>query len=354
MLRSLVGSEMCIRDSRTGTLSVCVVGAGAIGGIIAVRMAAAGHRVSVLARGAHLAVIREKGLTLERSDGQPAVTAMVEAQSNLRRIGPVDLVIIAVKAHQIAAIAGDLQHLYKPHTVVMPLQNGVPWWYFYGAPNHPLQPVHSVDPDGRLLRLIDCARILGCIAYPAAHIAAPGVIRHVEGWRFPVGEPDRSTGSHRARWLQQALAGSGLKSYVLPDIRSEIWLKLWGNLCLNPISALTHGTLEEITTFEPSRQIAEAAMKEATLIAGKLGASFRVSIEQRIEGARKVGSHKTSMLQDVEQGREMEIESVVGAVVELGKLVEVPCPTINALYGCASLLNHVVAQHGVAVKAQPK
>jgi len=228
--------------------------------------------------------------------------------------------------------------------------NGIPWWYFQKLDSpYSGRVVKTVDPNGVLFNKIDPDRIIGCIAYPAATIAEPGVIKHVEGNRFPVGELDGSE-SDRVNQVSALFTEAGLKARVLTDIRSEIWLKLWGNLTFNPISALTHSTLEDICRFPLTRELSANMMTEAQAIGERLGAHFRVSMEKRIAGAEAVGPHKTSMLQDVEQGKPLELEGMLGAVVELAALTEVEVPTLKALYACVSLLNQTVQTSRVKIK----
>ncbi len=233
------------------------------------------------------------------------------------------------------------------------LQNGIPWWYFQklGGP-HANRVVRAVDPDGVLLSRIDPDRIIGCIAYPAATIAEPGVIRHIEGNRFPVGELD-GLDTERVKAVAAAFTDAGFKARILDDIRSEIWLKLWGNLTFNPISALTHSTLVDICQFPLTRELAATMMTEAQAIGERLGATFRVSMERRISGAESVGKHKTSMLQDVEAGKPLEIDGMLGAVVELAEVTEVDVPTLRALYASVSLLNQTLQSEGIRIKGEP-
>lgn len=320
-------------------MRICVVGAGAIGGLLAARFAMAGHAVSVVARGDHLAAIRRSGLKLVESDGTRTVASGIEASADLSALGAHDAVILALKAHQIAAVAGELEGLCRPDALIVPVQNGIPWWYFecHGGP-HDGHRLDSLDPDGVLKAAIPTERIVACIAYPAAVKTGPGVIAHIEGDRFPVGEID-GTRSDRARALAAALSEAGFKSRVLTDIRSHLWVKAWGNLAFNPISALTGATLSRMCSAPLARELAETVMVEAGEIAEALGVRIRVTIEQRIEGAAQVGEHKTSMLQDVEAGRPMEIDPLVGVFVELGRLTGVATPAISAVYALVSLLN---------------
>lgn len=320
-------------------MRVCVVGAGAIGGLLGVRLAGAGHEVSVLARGESLAAIQAQGLTLVEPDGSIAVARAVAAADDLAAFGPQDLVVLALKAHQIADVAERLELLYDDVTVVVPLQNGVPWWFFQKFPGpYEGRRLQSLDPDGVIERHIPPDRIVGAIAYPAAERDKPGVIRLVEGDRFPVGELDGSR-SDRAAAIANAFTGAGFVSRVLTDIRAHLWVKAWGNLAMNPISALTGATLADICRWSATRALAAEMMQEAAVVAEKLGVRLRVSIEQRIDGAEQVGEHKTSMLQDVEAGRPLEIDPLVGAFVELGRLTETPMPATETVYSLVSLLN---------------
>jgi 2-dehydropantoate 2-reductase len=305
-------------------VKVCIVGAGAIGGLLAVKLAQAGASVSVVARGAHLEAIRARGLTLIAED-QSEQNVQLSASSVLAELGSQDTVVLGMKAHQVAAVAPDLHHLLGPETSVMTTQNGVPWWYF-----QKLSGPHAGQH-------IDVERVIACIAYPAAEIASPGVIRHIEGKRFSLGELD-GTRSPRLRVLSELLHAAGFRAPMSTDIRSEIWLKLWGNCSFNPISALTHATLADICEFPLTRELAANVMREAQAIGDKLGVRFLVSLEKRIAGAQAVGQHKTSMLQDVEAGRPLELEALVAAVIELGRITEIPTPYLSALYACTSLL----------------
>ena len=332
-------------------MKVCVVGAGAIGGYMAVRIAKAGHDVSVIARGPHLAAIRTHGLKLIEADQELVVTDL-SATDNICELGPQDVVLLALKAHQIEAVVGDLSVLLGPKTVLVTLQNGIPWWYFQKLDSpYSGRVVKTVDPNGVLFNKIDPDRIIGCIAYPAATIAEPGVIKHVEGNRFPVGELDGSE-SGRVSQVSALFTEAGLKARVLTDIRSEIWLKLWGNLTFNPISAVTHATLVDICQFPLTRTLAATMMTEAQSIGERLEAGFRVPMERRIAGAESVGKHKTSMLQDVEVGKPLEIDGMLGVVVELAEMTEVDVPTLRALYACVSLLNKTIQDEEIYIKGK--
>ncbi len=303
------------------------------------RLANSGHDVSVLARGAHLAAIAASGLTLVEPDGSSLVAHGLSASDDLATMGTQDLVILALKAHQVVEIAEQLPQLYHDDTVVLPLQNGIPWWFFqkFAGPFEGRRIV-ALDPEGVLERNIPVERIVGAIAYPAAERDAPGVIRLVEGDRFPVGELD-GIRSERAQAIAQLLGAAGFKSRVLSDIRAHLWVKAWGNMAFNPISALTGTTLAQICRYPATRALAGRMMLEAAEVATALGLELRVSVEQRIEGAEKVGEHKTSMLQDVEAGRALEIDPLIGTFVELGELTRTPMPATSAIYELVSLLN---------------
>jgi 2-dehydropantoate 2-reductase len=333
-------------------MKICVVGAGAIGGMMAARLAQAGHEMSVIARGAHLDAIRANGLKYIEGDEEVVITDLV-ATAEMSEITGQDLVLLGVKAHQIEPIADKLMPMLSDDGVILTLQNGIPWWYFQKlGGEYQDRVVKTVDPEGKIAAAIDPQRVIGCIAFPAATIEAPGVIRHIEGHRYPVGELDGSE-SERVKAISEAFVAAGFKSFVLPDIRSEIWLKLWGNLTFNPISALTHSTLVDICQFPQTRALAAQMMSEAQQIAEKLGASFRVTIERRIEGAENVGKHKTSMLQDLEAGKLLEIDGMLGVVVELGEMTATPTPAIDTVFALVSLLDQTVQEHGYRVQAQP-
>lgn len=333
-------------------MKICVVGAGAIGGFMGAQLAQRDHEISLIARGPHLAAIRQDGLRLLQ-DNEEIVARNVVATDDIGELPVQDVVLLALKSHQIVSVLDRLPGIIGPETVMVTLQNGIPWWYFQKLPGtYEDRIVETVDPGGVLLKSINPDCLLGCIAYPAALIAEPGVIRHVEGIRFPLGELDGNL-SERANRVSGALVDAGFKSPVLEDIRSEIWLKLWGNLSFNPISAMTHSTLEAICRFPLTRELAATMMTEAMEVAEKLGASFRVSLERRIEGAEKVGKHKTSMLQDVEAGKPLEIDGMLGVVIELAQMTGTPIPTLKAVYACVSLLNHTMSEQGISVKGLP-
>jgi 2-dehydropantoate 2-reductase len=326
-------------------MKICVVGAGAIGGLLAVKLAQMGEDVSVIVRGPHLAAVRAHGMKLFM-DGTEQV-ARVKATDRIRDLEVQDLVILALKAHQLGGVAVDLKSLIGPKTVVVTAQNGIPWWYFfkYDGP-HQGTVLQSVDPGGTIAANLDVAQVVGSIIYPAADIVSPGVIRHIEGDRISLGELDGED-TDRLRMLAQLLRKAGFKVRVASDLRSEIWVKLWGNCTFNPISALTHATLVDICQFPATRALAENVMREAQAIGEKLGARFGVSLEKRIAGAEAVGKHKTSMLQDVETGRPLELDALVGSVLELGRLTGVATPHLSSVHACTSLLAKVLREaHG--------
>ncbi len=317
-------------------MRICVVGAGAIGGLLAARLSVAGHDVSVVARGDHLTAIRKEGLRLEEADGTSTTARGLVASDDFGALGTHDAVILALKAHQIVAVADQLSMLYGPDTVVVPVQNGIPWWYFerHGG-LHDGRRLRMLDPDGVIAACVPAERIVATIAYPAAEKTAAGVITHVDGNRFPVGELDGSK-SDRVRMLAAVFTEAGFKSRVLTDIRAHLWVKAWGNLAFNPISALTGATLGEICRTPATRNLAATMMTEALKIAEALGVRIRFTVEQRIAGAEDVGRHKTSMLQDLEAGRHLELDALVGVFIELGELLSVETPSIAAVYACWS------------------
>ena len=324
-------------------MKIAVIGAGAIGGLVGGKLALAGEDVTFIVRGDNLAAIGERGMRLIASDGSQQIARDVVATDRYDRAGPQDVVILAMKAHQLEAVALDVPKLFGPDTVVVTMQNGIPYWYFHrhgGVLEDTI--VRSVDPEGLVSARIPASRVLGCVVYPASELVAPGVVRHIEGERFPIGELDGSI-SDRAQRVSACFTAAGFKSPVLPDIRAEMWLKLWGNLSFNPISSLSHSTLSDICRYPLSRDLAAAMMREAQAVAQKLGIEFRVTLEKRIAGAEKVGSHKTSMLQDIEAGRAPEIDALVGAVIELARLTETPTPHIDTVYSLVKLLARTMA-----------
>ncbi len=319
-------------------MKVAIIGVGAIGGYVGIRLALAGEDVTFIARGANLEALRARGIRLVNADGSEERMPRVKATDNYAEAGPQDMVVLAMKAHQVEAVTGEVPKLFSPKTVVIPMQNGIPYWYFHGHQGPFAQTrVHSVDPSGAIYQNIPCERVIGCVVYPAAELVEPGVIKHVEGNRFPVGEPDGSN-SERVSQVAQCFVAGKMQAPILSDIRSEIWLKLWGNLTFNPISALSRATLAGICQYPPSRALAAAMMAEAECVANQLGVKFRVSLEKRIAGAEKVGHHKTSMLQDVEAARTLEVDALLGSVVELARRTGTPTPHIDTVYALTKLL----------------
>lgn len=323
-------------------MRICIVGGGgAIGGYLAVSLARAGNDVTVMARGATLKAIQERGLQLIMENEPAPLVANVKAVEKLTEAGPQDLIILAVKAHQVTPVAADLKAMLdaNPECVLIPMQNGIPFWYFqrHGGPLEG-RSVETVDAHGEVLKQINPNQIIGCVVYPATTTEGPGIIKHVEGNRFPIGELDGQI-TDRANLISETFVAAGLKSPVLDNIRAEIWLKLWGNMTFNPISALTHGTLEGICQYPLTRELARMMMTEAQTIANKLNITFRVDIERRISGAEKVGRHKTSMLQDLEAGRAMEIDALLGSVIELGQMTETPTPCLTTVFALTKHLD---------------
>ena len=323
-------------------MKICVIGAGAIGGLLAAKLAHAGEDVGVVARGPHLAAIVRNGLVLSE-DGRELV-ARVKASDRVADASAADLIILGIKAHQVAGVAPDLAGIMAPQTLVLTAQNGIPWWYFlkHGAPHEGVR-LESVDPGGVIADNLPIDRVIACVAYPAAEIVRPGVIRLIEGNRFSLAEIDGSK-SERIIRVSEAFAKAGFKAPVVGDVRAEIWTKLWGNLSFNPISALTHATLEDICRFAPTRSLATEMMREAQAVGEALGIRFRIPLEKRIAGAEAVGAHKTSMLKDVEAGRAIEVEALLGSVIELGRMVNIATPHMDATYAVAKLLGETLAR----------
>ena len=308
-------------------MRICIFGAGAIGGFLGAELALAGEDVTLIARGPHLAAMQANGLKLIR-DGKERV-ARVRCFESATDAGPQDYVVITLKAHSVPGVVDQLAPLFGPDTAVVWGVNGVPWWYFHGVEG-PWRDrrLESVDPGGVQWNGIGPERAIGCVVYPACEVVEPGVVRHIDSDRFTLGEPSGEK-TPRAAAFSEALIRAGLKAPVRPRIRDEIWIKLWGNLCFNPISALTHATLDVIATDPETRAAARAMMLEAQAIGERLGIRFGIDVDKRIAGAAAVGAHKTSMLQDLERGRPMEIDALVSAVQEMGRLVEVPTPTVD-------------------------
>ncbi|HEY3658522.1 MAG TPA: 2-dehydropantoate 2-reductase [Steroidobacteraceae bacterium] len=319
-------------------MKIAIIGVGAIGGYVGTRLALGGDDVTFIARGANLEALRTRGIRLISADGSEEALPRVRATDDYAAAGPQDAVLLTVKAHQVEAVAGEVPKLFGPDTVVVPMQNGIPYWYFHEHLGELAGTVvKSVDPSGVIATHIPCERVIGCVVYPAAELQAPGVIKHVEGKRFPLGEPDGST-SDRITRLAASFEKSGMQAPVLDNIRAEIWLKLWGNLTFNPISALSRATLAGICQYPLSRTLAHFMMTEAQIVANKLGITFRVPLEKRIAGAERVGHHKTSMLQDVEAARTLEIDALLGSVIELARLTDTPTPHLDTVYALTKLL----------------
>ncbi|HEY7268897.1 MAG TPA: 2-dehydropantoate 2-reductase [Dehalococcoidia bacterium] len=316
-------------------MRIAIFGAGAIGSYMGAKLSLAGVDVTLVARGAQLAAMRANGVRLIEADAEtvarPRCVSAEEA-------GEQDYVVLALKAHQVRPALDGIAQLLGSKTAVVTAQNGIPWWYFQGIAGRLTGTrLESVDPDGRILAAIGPERAIGCVVYPACELIAPGVVRHVEGDRFSLGEPDGSR-SERVQTLAKALVKAGLKAPVRPRIRNEIWMKLWGNVAFNPLSVLTRSTLAQICADSLTRAYARAVMLEAQAVAAALGEEMPVSVDARIDGAAAVGEHKTSMLQDFEAGRELELEAMVGAVVEIAGLTGVATPHLDSLYGSARLL----------------
>jgi len=326
-------------------VKICIYGAGAIGGYLASGLSQVeGVELSLVARGPHLAAIQNDGLTL-LSDGRRH-HCRPKATNDPRTLAHQDFVIICLKAHQAWEAAEQLAPLLGPETAVVTGQNGVPWWYVWGLPERFQHArLRSIDPHDRQWKAIGPERAIGCVVYPATEIVAPGVVKHTYGRRFSLGEPD-DTASERCKRLSSVLEAAGFEAPVLNDIRSEIWLKLWGNLCFNPISALTRATLDVVATEPRLRALSIAMMTEAQKIATEFGATFRVDIVRRVDGAARVGAHRTSMLQDLEAGRPLEIDALLTSVQEMGRLVGVETPTIDMVLG-------LVQQLGRSLKIYP-
>ena len=316
-------------------MKICIYGAGAIGGYLGAELALGGYDVSLIARGPHLEAMRKNGLTLwvgdERKIVRPPVT------DDPAELGQQDFVIITLKAHSVSPIVERLIPLLGPDTAVVTAQNGILWWYFYKLDGPwENQRLEITDPGGRIWDRLGPERAVGCVVYPSCEIVEPGVIRHLDGNRFMLGEPDGSK-SERVTALSKALTACGFKAPVRKRIRDDIWLKLWGNLSFNPVSVLTLATLEQMTRHESTREVLRNMMTEAEAVARKLGVKFPVDVETRIGWGEDVGAHKTSMLQDLEQGRPMEIDALVAVVSEMGRLVDVPTPTIDTVLALVRL-----------------
>lgn len=313
-----------------------IAGAGAIGAYLGARMAKAGYDVTLFARGAHLAAMQAHGVKVQSADGEFQVQPRIVG--SLEEAGPADVVFLGVKAHSLPQLAPQLNHVLGPDTVVVSTQNGIPWWYFQGI-GGAAEGIHlqRIDPGGVISAAVEARRVVGSIVYFSTEILAPGVIQHIEGNRISIGEPDGSR-SDRCRKIAEALVASGLRCPITTHIRQEIWVKLLGNASFNPVSALTRATLVQMVRDPDVSCVIRAIMQEVEAVSQKLGMELPVSIDQRMAGAEKVGQHKTSMLQDLEAGRPIELEALVGSVVELAERLQVPAPHLRTVYGCAKLL----------------
>ena len=327
-------------------MRIVIVGAGAIGGYIGARLARHGADVVLHARGPHLEAMRTRGLRVKSAEEDFEVRPQVSG--DLGAIGPADVVFLGVKAHHLPGIAPQIRPLLAPETVVVSTQNGIPWWYFqrHGGELEGLR-LERVDPGGVIAASIDAGRVIGSLAYFSTEIVEPGVIQHIEGNRISFGEPDGSR-SDRCRRIAEALIAAGFRCPISTRFRHEIWVKLLGNVAFNPISALTGATLVEMVRHPEVSRVVREVMTETGAVASRLGVELPISIDQRMAGAEKVGEHKTSMLQDLEAGRPMELEAVAGAVVELGERLGVPMPVTSVVYACTKLLNERRAPRTVA------
>ncbi len=332
-------------------MKYCIVGAGAIGGFVGTKLALAGEEVTFIARGRNLEAIRTAGMRVFYPDGHEDIASRVRATDSFEAAGPADVVVLTLKAHQVGDVCERLAPLLGADTVVVPMQNGIPFWYFHEHGGRLSgRTVESVDPGGRIARAIPAARIVGCIVYCAAERVAAGTVVRTRGERFPMGELDGRR-SERLLRIAASFERAGLQAPILDDVRAEVWLKLWGNVAFNPISALTRATLGGICEDPHGRALAAQLMREAQAVAEKLGIAFSVSLEKRIEGAARVGHHKTSMLQDVEAGRRLEVDALVGSVVELGEAAGVATPAIRAIYQATKLLDRTKSAGMAGVRA---
>ena len=322
-------------------MKIAVLGAGAIGAYVGAALCRGGADVHLVARGAHLAAMRDDGVTVLSPRGD--FHAKPHATADPREIGPADIVFLGLKAYSYAAAADLLRPLLKPGTGVVAAQNGIPWWYFHGLPG-PCRDrrIEAVDPGGAVSAAIPPEAAIGCVVYSSTEIVSPGVIRHVEGTRFSIGEPDGAV-SERCTAFSQAMAAGGLKCPVLADLRPEVWLKLLGNVAFNPVSVLTGATMGEIAAHPGTRQLVLAMMRETAAIAAALGSPPRISVERRFEGAAKVGDHKTSMLMDYEAGKPLETDVLLAAPIELARLAGLPAPTLELVHALIDLRTGVGA-----------
>ena len=310
-------------------MKICIVGAGAIGGYLGVKLIKAGFDVSLIARGAHLEAMSKNGLTLIEDEKE--ISCFPKCTDSMEKLSKMDFIFITLKAYSIPGMVKEIVKMFKKNTSVITAYNGMPWWYFfnYGGRLNNYQ-IQCLDKDSVQWNLITPERIIGCVVYPATEIIEPGIIKHMEGNRFSLGEPD-GTKSDRVLTMSKTLVSAGLKAPIRNNIRQDIWTKLIGNLAFNPLSVITGETLDVLVSKAENKKIAYSAMKEASLIMDKLEIPLNISIEQRIEGAGKVGKHKTSMLQDFEQGKQLEIDALIVAVKEIGTLLDIKIPTIDKI-----------------------
>ena len=310
-------------------MKICIVGAGATGGYLGVKLINAGFDVSLVARGAHLTAMKKKGLTLIENDKE--ITCSPKCSDSMKELGKMDFIFITLKAYSINGLVEEISTMFDENTSVISAYNGIPWWYFFGAEGQfKNYRIKCIDPENIQWNVITPERIIGCVVYPATEIIEPGVIKHIEGNRFSLGEPNGAQ-TERISRISKAMARADLKAPVRKNIRQEIWMKLIGNLAFNPLSVITEETLDVLLLNEENKKTAYEVMKEATLIMDKLNVPMSVSIDQRIEGAAKVGSHKTSMLQDYEKGKELELDALVVAVKEIADLLGIKTPTIDRI-----------------------
>tara|TARA_B100000745_G_scaffold286746_1_gene222889 strand:- start:21 stop:989 length:969 start_codon:yes stop_codon:yes gene_type:complete len=310
-------------------MKICIVGAGATGGYLGVKLINAGFDVSLVARGAHLTAMKKKGLTLIENDKE--ITCSPKCSDSMKELGKMDFIFITLKAYSINGLVEEISTMFDENTSVISAYNGIPWWYFFGAEGQfKNYRIKCIDPENIQWNVITPERIIGCVVYPATEIIEPGVIKHIEGNRFSLGEPNGAQ-TERISSISKAMARAGLKAPVRKNIRQEIWMKLIGNLAFNPLSVITEETLDVLLLNEENKKTAYEAMKEATSIMDKLNVPMSISIDQRIEGAAKVGSHKTSMLQDYERGKELELDALVVAVKEIADLLGIKTPTIDRI-----------------------
>lgn len=310
-------------------MKICIVGAGATGGYLGVKLINAGFDVSLVARGAHLTAMKKKGLTLIENDKE--ITCSPKCSDSMKELGKMDFIFITLKAYSINGLVEEISTMFDENTSVISAYNGIPWWYFFGAEGQfKNYRIKCIDPENIQWNVITPERIIGCVVYPATEIIEPGVIKHIEGNRFSLGEPNGAQ-TERISRISKAMARADLKAPVRKNIRQEIWMKLIGNLAFNPLSVITEETLDVLLLNEENKKTAYEAMKEASSIMDKLNVPMSISIDQRIEGAAKVGSHKTSMLQDYERGKELELDALVVAVKEIADLLGIKTPTIDRI-----------------------